>query len=794
MPASNPGATDSNFERTFSDLAYARLRDKAPTLLDYLIGFQLLDKNEEGTHAVGVFGFKIGKEWVYCPVFFINGELKGHELMYIKSQDAFVPMMEQWVNYILNRRPHVLGELDPTPQNRLGLRQPDFDLFARSPYIGSKYASASTSRSFNDICAMLEKNNPDFLPAMDMFTAGPKHEKFASLNERFTLTGAIEALGKQAAVTLIATMRNDPKFAESVLSFYDIQDLIKSAEKGAIEDENRRAKKARARELRDKAPSIGLKSAAELDEVFNRRRRGPFTFPKAVVVTRGDDGSNVEQDLSDGDKAKLMREQYVVKDPRTADQKTRLYKSQVAATLNSPFQTGFYEVLTPTGETRRALIVQQPRKLGWAHNYQDVSTLLIDPESKRFGNFRNSDILTSKWLGQPEYDKFVEGLSSPKSLGIDDYAVLLAPNGAGTNVFRVNSVTTLPDGRTQFNVHGYNQPAASANLSGQYRSSLSPVSDHDADMMDTILLTGKDGKDPQQVGRTFFVPNSFKAFVLKSSGRKPSEASKRYYEPGDAEFGLGNWNELLTDMKKSGSAGLVTLQVFTDGIRFVPVVNEKRAAAMTKVAAVKFLIEKQGLDQGDAELVLKEAEPRKKTTYWMKYAYGEPPRSAVFEEPRFGDEYGIRAPIQYPQTTLENLSQNDNLGSRELYRSDRWVDDDSKRYAQAATNQGQKEVMDTSVISGLVKTMDTDSAVDGYISDLLLGLDRVGRILFMFYWKNMQFKERYGQQDMVELEDNLRNVFKNLGELTLFLKQKTVEPEQSEGSEPKLDEVVGAGM
>ena len=70
-----PMATDSNFERTFADLAYARLRDKAPSLLDYLVGFQLLDKNDDETRAIGVFGFKVGSEWVYAPVFFIYGEL-----------------------------------------------------------------------------------------------------------------------------------------------------------------------------------------------------------------------------------------------------------------------------------------------------------------------------------------------------------------------------------------------------------------------------------------------------------------------------------------------------------------------------------------------------------------------------------------------------------------------------------------------------------------------------------------------------------------------------------------------
>jgi transitional endoplasmic reticulum ATPase len=41
-----------------------------------MAGFQLVDRNEDNTKAVGVFGFQLGKQWVYAPVFFLNGDLK----------------------------------------------------------------------------------------------------------------------------------------------------------------------------------------------------------------------------------------------------------------------------------------------------------------------------------------------------------------------------------------------------------------------------------------------------------------------------------------------------------------------------------------------------------------------------------------------------------------------------------------------------------------------------------------------------------------------------------------------
>jgi hypothetical protein len=45
---------DLPFEQAFSNLAHAYLRDKAPGLLDYEVGFQLVDRNEDNSKAIGI--------------------------------------------------------------------------------------------------------------------------------------------------------------------------------------------------------------------------------------------------------------------------------------------------------------------------------------------------------------------------------------------------------------------------------------------------------------------------------------------------------------------------------------------------------------------------------------------------------------------------------------------------------------------------------------------------------------------------------------------------------------------
>ena len=96
---------------------------------------------------------------------------------------------------------------------------------------------------------------------------------------------------------------------------------------------------------------------------------------------------------------------------------------------------------------------------------------------------------------------------------------------------------------------------------------------------------------------------------------------------------------------------------------------------------------------------------------------------------------------------------------------------------EAKTKTPALEVFDTAMISGLVRSSDSSNLVDKYIGDLILGMDRIGRIQFLFLQHYDDFKERYGEEDMIELEDSLRNTFKSTGELILFLKQKAMDNE-----------------
>jgi hypothetical protein len=119
------------------------------------------------------------------------------------------------------------------------------------------------------------------------------------------------------------------------------------------------------------------------------------------------------------------------------------------------------------------------------------------------------------------------------------------------------------------------------------------------------------------------------------------------------------------------------------------------------------------------------------------------------------------------------------------------MDQDQMSMLAEATGTGQKEVVDTAALGSLVKSLDAPALVDEFIGDMILGLDRIGRTLFLIYMHPEVFVERYGREDVLELEDSLSHVFESLGDVILVLKQKmvSVDPEESDKPDQNISAV-----
>jgi hypothetical protein len=403
-----------------------------------------------------------------------------------------------------------------------------------------------------------------------------------------------------------------------------------------------------------------------------------------------------------------------------------------------------------------------------------------------------------------------DGLSSPSGVSERSKAVFVNSYCEGTAPFFVERKVTTADGQTRLYGSFDRFPRVASEqtnkdmLFPRFRGRVFNQSDTPAgsryvacelgEHESCVVITTKDGSKVTQIGKDYFIPNGMKAVVISDKDiepwklERPSSDRRRTPDP-DELASPQTVMDIEMQLYKSGM--LSKIQPVTDGIEFWLRVDGSQSRPLSKIAALKELIERHSLREKDAVALLKMAKRSGAPEYYVskpmaKAAQGGDvpmPQIPYMPEPTMGVDPSIGVPVIYPQTDYVFSG----IGSQPQPQ----IDMDATFRAQMAAQQGQKEVMDTAVVGGLVKTMDPGAAIDSYIGDLMLGLDRVGRILFMYYWHYEKFKDRYGSQDMPELEDNLRNVFENLGDLTLFLKQKTVEPEVTDATaEAELSEVM----
>lgn len=723
-----PTGDDKTFERTFADLAYTRLRDKAPMLLDYLRGFQLVDKSDDDTRAVGVFGFKLGEELLYAPMFFLNGELKGHELLYIKGRNTFIPLQENWVNYILNRRPFVLGEPEERKQMELGIRNPDLGTY-KKPMSDEKVASWG---------AALESTLEGFDASVNPMSG-------------LTLTDFIKRSGCKTAEALMQALTTDYDFANAVLKFYSPEQISEAV--AAI------------------PPKIE-KYAGE----------------QVYVVDSMDDPSVAY--LSESEKQEMIKSGYLVFDHRKESQKTQVRLTKHADCLSSPDSDGFYEVVLADGKKKVFLISSGggSEQLNWIRSSganwgcgPKDDTLMIDLEGKHAYATSRQSILTSRRLERDEEAKQLKGLKDADSADVKDCVVFINDQCRTTAPFVIDQKYSTVDGGVEYSVCGFGhydyvksvRGGAPADRVHRYKH---PRVNNYADDITTpfydrvkrVHATGKTGNRPTIMGETLFVPKGVK---LLSLSKDPPDL----HLPDSAET-------VLSFFKQSSAKALATLSARKIGSQWVLKLGAHTSHPITKVAAVKFMIHHLGLGHDHAETILQDAGSVHTAgpQYLLKFAFEDLSQQQSVQSPYFNDP--VPGYLQYSGVpAYEQFTQQDRLGQQGMmnnkdtyYTNDPSLDDQSRNEAIDAAGKGQKEVLDTAVISGLSKVTDTDVRIDEYVSDLLTALDRLGRLLFMFYWHNDKFKGRYGGQDMLELEDNLRNVFTSVGDLSLFLKQKTI--------------------
>ena len=786
------------------------MQERAPKLSDYEVGFQLLDKSDEGDKAVGVFGFKAGPNWFYAPVFYLAGKVKGYELLYIKHENIFVPLRENWVNYLLSKRPTVLGSSIDRNSRLFGVSNPDFTQLSRSP---TKYAS--------------EKVGFDEELHRSMAKAACRPETIAEGFAPLELGAFLKQASLPVLEKFVAICTEFPKVAAAFDKWHGVETLS-----AAVQAAKTREKAASASfdrlmpRQRDNGPSGSiLGTEKKADTKSNNGNQGGLK----IIGPNSTHQSIIPEKKDQAELERRLQQKLVMQDDRNESDMSRLYTSESTSTLTNPTVTGIYDVLLKEGEFSRCLVLIAPR--GATSTAPFATVIELDGDKPTYVNVKSTEVWVGDSDGKRTFNDWLKDQPQSDTISGEDFYVAVGPNGDSTVPFRrrynrkaeaLETPTEKPDGENIYQVElgddwahrydrstkrdfyrGDDQTGSSADAYNEYRDGV------------RVHLNSTQGTRLRCFRGDIYVPEGYRIVKARNSPisvcdeendtLKVGDLASAYFhiigktanfEPGtpaDAQKALTLQTEELT-IEKYGSNFFVNGQPFSD-----------------KSAAVIHLARDHWMREGTAYGLLDKAasQPGDRLTYRIKYAERisqDAPSAPTIppdyvshgniinpdEQTQYNQEYAIPVPsmrANFANRTLYNPNTHFDPNAGGLgggYSSDPWSGGQSGQGGEggdlaAAVNSGQKEVFDTSVIGTLLKAVRDDSLVDRYLGPMVGGVDALGRLLFMFYWHGDEFAERYGKQDMPELEDSLRNAFEQAGDVVLFLRQKSVNP-QGDGS------------
>lgn len=736
---------DTEFERSFSNIAHSYLKDKAPSLSPYEIGFQMLNRNQEGDQAQGIMSFKVGNQLLSVPLFFQNGQLKGHEALYLHDTDQLVPFKENWVNDILNKRPRSIGRSVDRGLLSKEISNPNLDQFRFPP----KYAS------------MVADGMAPGVAAMASFMTNDPPAPLQNTLRSFLVQGGTPMVQKLASLLM-----GQPELAEVLASKFNVLEDMKYAHKilseGILKESASSCFTMGASGKKKKYVPVAHRNQNSESGLLSMTPETPeppaHVEPKVAALEIITD-FNPDGDYTAREREFWMRDGVIFRDKRAEEDVTNAYRVEETLKLKSPSESGIYSVLMRGGSFKKCLILNGMLK---CHPSQ---CLVVDLDTKNWTVLKSEKIFIdeSKYLADGyKYDEWLKSLPEATSLEGRGAIYVLIDGNRKTTPFRIEKSI---GGRT-YSVYsrgyGYHNPRG--------------YDDWDDDM-DEVQFTDYQGA-LKFLGGTAMVPKGTKLLTLRAAEPERDDGDgdeNPYYSlypeedpPVGSPVDLNRAIFSLPSVKVASLGGEVQI-------------DEK---SMSPLSALIYLVKEAGLRVSDAKTMIKEADRKqvvrfildKKADASLNYSGGAP---AFPSDPQMGAYGNSNIPMQVPMMQ-EQAVQMPNLYQPQDPTSA--LDPQTLSTIQNAVQTGQKDVVDSAMIGSLLKTQSPDKLFDDNIPDMMKGLNRQGHLLLGLYAHPDKYKDRFGDRDLPEFEENLRQAFDQNGDLILFLKKKTIDPNPHEMS------------
>jgi len=485
-----------------------------------------------------------------------------------------------------------------------------------------------------------------------------------------------------------------------------------------------------------------------------------------------DSAYECEVEVPDEDRERLVRDGFTVLDKRDIKQKSTVVPAGDIS-FNNVKQPGAHGVLLRSGAVIPALVFNlvKGRK-------PNRNLLVYSPELDKAVEASSQSLFTAGELKAKKYTKDaipVEDMEPHKgyivfkdtecmdSLGLIRVSMKTEGKGQYTRFAAMRPwYGSVADGKEEW----------SGDFQGAFRNSeaagireYGPASDLDEGCEKYDIVVSNDHSELSVTGYRIVVPADWKALEVGCSAI------------GDEVLALGDMSDVDFFLTKSGCSK-VTVEYDPNGADYYTIENGVMSKPRNYKTAFIHMVKTLGLGVEDAEEVLKTARSEYKERVWVKP--GQVSVSMPTEHvppPGYDPELGVALLNDYEQElagTTEGAVEGDysfNTHSNIGGQSER---ESVEGLAQMAEESGQRNVFDHAAIGGLSKLYDPMSAIDMFIPQLLKALDAIGRILFIFHWRNEEFTERYGDSGMADTEDLYKNVYNGLGEMVFQLKKKTV--------------------
>ena len=847
-------ANQRQFEDDFGSLAYQFVQDRAPALVPYMLGFEVVDRNEDGSKAVGIFGYKVDDDFYYIPCFFLNNQVRGVDMMLNKKTNQFVPLTEKWIDYVVNKHSIRIG----SPANndvRDTMRNPDLTFVQRPQTALGKMAEDSSPWSPSEAWAHIKEATAKLLQDEafnEMLSGAVSKGSLEKSAESRYFKDFMEKVGGPECMSSFLKTLHDVDFANAYLSLYKDAEAV-FTDKLA----NASVHVARMKKAAQDRPKVRVVDSLE-------------GVVKAAQDTPATDVGEEDKPLSaEEDARQVVEHDFTIQDDRGEDEVSKVTEDEALVDFehrfNPPDGVGRYNFMMSDGLSREGVMLNAVMSPDCGKNktfviFEDDGNVLaeasprsmvtteFDEESEQGENGDGPKELYDKAIPMSDIEIGNSDAGDPAPyLFIDGKGNAAGPFGIkfvmsdgdhvrfGTGYCPSECQVTTPDSSGLEETYGFMDWDLSDKFHdedgrrldyprfGCNKCECSPCSS------DCFITVGSFSGMPKKTSAGVIIPNDWKALKLKVVKRWAPYVEDE--NPGDRQVRDARYQKEFADHKSKytfasaidileemRSEGIERIKVASDGTEYTIKVDGSRRAhgPMGYKAAAVDLVTRFGL------------RPRRAFSVLSKVASGGSARMLVQIPSLKGSEkkaqdnlvnVAMPAPLEQipsidPYTGIPvyqspyvdmtqgqytgvpglppegGMTRGINVGGEmertmgqgeypdehnDSMQGALPIDEEARRLAQEAAAAGQRHVFDQAAIGGLAKVYDTASVVDSYIPDFMDTIDRLGRILFLFYWKHEDFNQRYGNDDMVQMEDQLRNVFKQLGELALHLKEKAVQ-------------------